>query len=87
MIHFEVNNMTKKKDKNLNILRTKRAFKMKQNRFFIIFKGFSLKQIKQFFLEGENPTPKFRNYFPLLMLPSHFSLLDENKITEDWVLK
>ena len=34
-------------DKNLNILRTKRAFKMKS--FFIIFKGLSIKQITQIF--------------------------------------
>ena len=33
-----------------------RAFKMKQKEFFIILKGLSLKQIKQIFLEGENPT-------------------------------
>ena len=30
--------MTKKSNKNLNILRTKRAFKVKQKTFFIIFK-------------------------------------------------
>ena len=29
----------------------KRAFKMKQKAFFIIFKGFSMKQIKQKFFE------------------------------------
>ena len=29
---------------------------MKQKAFFIIFKGFSLKQIKTIFLEGESPT-------------------------------
>ena len=34
----------------------KRAFKMKQ--FLIIFKGLSLKQIIQFFVEGESPTLK-----------------------------
>ena len=43
-------------DKNLNILRTKGAFKMKQKSFFINFKGIPLKQIKQFFLECEGPT-------------------------------
>ena len=37
----------------------KKAFKMKQKAFFIIFKGLSLKQIKQIFLEGESrPTLK-----------------------------
>ena len=34
---------------NLNILRTKRAFKMKWKVFFINFQGLSLKQIKQFY--------------------------------------
>ena len=34
-------------EKNLNILRTKRAFKIKQKVFFIIFKGLSLKLMKQ----------------------------------------
>ena len=34
----------------------KRAFKMKQKVSFIIFKGLSIKQITQIFLEGENLT-------------------------------
>ena len=38
------------------ILRTERAFKMKQGAFFINFKGLSIKQIKQFFLKGQSPT-------------------------------
>ena len=46
----------KSRDKNLNILRTKRAFKMKQKEFVIIFKGFSIKQIMQIFLLGVSPT-------------------------------
>ena len=33
----------------------KRAFKTKQKTFFINFKGLSIKQITQIFLEGENP--------------------------------
>ena len=37
---------TKSQCKNLNILRKKRAFKMKSKAFFIIFEGLSLKQIK-----------------------------------------
>ena len=41
--------MTKKLRKNLNILRTKKAFKMKHKAFFMIFKGLSLKQEKQNF--------------------------------------
>ena len=46
----------KSHDKNLNILRTKRAFKINQNAFFIIFKGLLMKQISQIFLESEIPT-------------------------------
>ena len=46
----------KSHDKNLNISRTKRAFKMRQKVFFIIFKGLSLKQIKTIFLKDESPT-------------------------------
>ena len=33
----------------------RKAFKMKQKAFFIIFKGLSLKQIKIFFFKGESP--------------------------------
>ena len=43
-------------DKNLKILRTKTAIRMKQKAFFIIFKRLLLEQIKQFFFEGEDPT-------------------------------
>ena len=39
--------VTKKSRQILNILRTKRAFKVKWKVFFIIFKGLSLKQIRQ----------------------------------------
>ena len=39
--------VTKKSRQILNILRTKRAFKVKWKIFFIIFKGLSLKQIRQ----------------------------------------
>ena len=46
--------MPKKQDKKLNILRTKRAFKMKQKAFFVIFEGLSLKQITKYFLEGKS---------------------------------
>ena len=34
--------MTERQDKNLNIVRTKRAFKVKEKAFFIIFKGLSV---------------------------------------------
>ena len=40
----------------LNILRTKRNFKMKQKAFFGIVKRLSLNQIKQIFLKGESLT-------------------------------
>ena len=43
-------------DKNFNILRTKRAFKVEWKAFFITFKGISLKKIKQICLEGESST-------------------------------
>ena len=43
-------------DKNTNIWRLKSAIKMKYKAFFIIFKGLSLKQIKQLFLEGKSST-------------------------------
>ena len=46
---------TKCQDKNLNILRTNRAFKIKQNAFFIVFEALSLKKIF-FFSEDESPT-------------------------------
>ena len=46
---------TKCQDKNLNILRTNRAFKIKQNAFFIVFEALALKKIF-FFSEGESPT-------------------------------
>ena len=46
----------KSQDKNVNILRTKRAVKMKERTLFLIFKGLSLKQIKPTSLEGESPT-------------------------------
>ena len=45
--------MPKSQDKNLNILRTKYI-----ENFSSLFKGLSLKEIKQFFLEDEIPTLK-----------------------------
>ena len=65
----------KRQDKNLNVLKTKGAFSIKQNLFFIIFKGFSLSQIKTTFLEGEIPTlnnqgNKGKNRNELLLLES-----------------
>ena len=57
---------TKRQDKNSNIFRTKRVFKMKQKAFFIIFTELSLKQIKQFVFEGESWTLIIPYYFKLL---------------------
>ena len=45
-----------RKYKNMNISRTKRAFKMKQKAFFVTLNGLSVKQITQFFLKFESPT-------------------------------
>ena len=45
-----------RKYKNLNISRTKRAFKMKQKAFFVTLNGLSVKQITQFFLKFESRT-------------------------------
>ena len=52
----------KLRDKNLNILRTKSDFKMKQKAFFIIFKSLSTKQITHIFLESESHTLKNERY-------------------------
>ena len=48
----------KSNDKNLNMLGTKNAFKMKWKAIFFIFKGLSMKQITQIFFEGESLTLK-----------------------------
>ena len=39
---------------------------------FIIFKGYSLKQIKQFFLEGESPTLRYVKGFWFFTSHPHF---------------
>ena len=61
----------KSRDKNLNILRTKWAFKMKKNAFFIIFKGLSVKQITQIVLEGESPTLSLDRYIVKCVIGSN----------------
>ena len=48
--------LPKSQGKNLNILRTERAFEIKQKPFFIIFERLSLEQLKKLFLEGERST-------------------------------
>ena len=55
--------MTESYDKDLNILRAKRAIKMKEKAFFIIFKRLSINQITQTFLEGEGPTLALLKFF------------------------
>ena len=68
--------MIKNQDKNLNILRMKRAFMIKQKAFFVIFKGLLLKQIKQIFYKGESKGEsltltcicKFLLQFPCLLI-------------------
>ena len=53
---------SKCQDKNLNILRTNRAFKVKWKAFSIIFKGFLLKQIKRNFFGRWESDLKFYNW-------------------------
>ena len=80
VINFEINLIflikpyssiwTKSQDKNLNILRTQRAFNMKLKASFINCKGLSLKQIKQILLEGESPILKNKIlFFYVFLLP------------------
>ena len=54
VMNFEVNLIFHRRDKNRNILRTKRVFKMKLKAFFIIFKGLSIKLITKFFGRWES---------------------------------
>ena len=49
----------KSRDKNLNIFRKERAFKMKYKAVCIILKGLLIKKITQVFLKGETPTLTF----------------------------
>ena len=48
--------MSKNSRQNVNILRTKRAFKINKKKFLIIFNGFLLNQIKQLILVDESLT-------------------------------
>ena len=61
--------------KNVNILRMKRAFKMKWKALFIIFKGFSLNQTPPNFLECYSPTFK-SSYHQIPSLVEDKKLLD-----------
>ena len=54
----------KSHDKNLNILRIKITFKMKQKPLFIIFKGLLMKQVTHFF-EGESTTLRSNDFLNL----------------------
>ena len=62
-------------DKNLNILRTERVFKIKQKAFFNIFKRLSIKQITQIFLEGENPTLNLNFTFSVYFFRKYFNTI------------
>ena len=54
--------MTKMSWQKLTYLENEKSLKsMKQKAFFITFKGLSIKQIEQNFLEGESPT--LRKFF------------------------
>ena len=50
--------MTKMSGQKCKYLENERSFEdeIKKKTFFIVFKGLSLKQIKQIFLEDESPT-------------------------------
>ena len=58
--------MTKSQDKNLKILRTKRAFKVKEKAFFIIFKGLSV--AKNCLRPESVPLTQFSNLYSLQTL-------------------
>ena len=64
VIKFEISlNFLKSQDKNLNILRTKKAFEVKQKSFFTIFKGLSVAKncLRTESAPSKNiPTPKKR---------------------------
>ena len=47
--------MTEKSRQKFKNLENEKSFKLKES-IFMIFKGLSLKQIKQFFWENESPT-------------------------------
>ena len=51
--------MPKKSRQKFKYIKNKKKFQDETKVFFIIFKGLSLKQLKQNCLEGESPTLKF----------------------------
>ena len=55
--------MTKNSRQKLKHLENEKSFQDKIKRFFIIFEWLLLKQIKQFFVEGESPI--LSKYLPL----------------------
>ena len=70
----------KSHDKNFNILRRKRAFKMKQKAFFIIFKGLFNEVNNAIFLEGENWTSTWRKlklFIPKLLQMQRFQQMQK----------
>ena len=80
----------KSHDKNLNILGTKKAFKMKQKAFFIIFKGLSMKQFTQIFFGA---VPDFKEHVsktssdPCYLIHNYsFLILHKKKFTLEFGL-
>ena len=72
---------TKNQDKNVHILRTKRAFKMKYKPFFISFEELSLKEMIKKFFGGWVSDFKF-NSFTLCKVRQHREMWNScNKIT------
>ena len=61
--------MTKNSRRKLKHLENEKSFQDKIKRFFIIFEGLLLKQIKQTFLEGESPI--LSKYLPLKLKICH----------------
>ena len=62
--------MPQKLRQKCKYLENKRAFKMKEKAFFIIFKGVPLKQIKKFFLEGESPKNNICDISSATLIPN-----------------
>ena len=69
--------MAKKRDKNLSILRTKRAFKLNKKAFVIILKGLSL--VKNCLRPESAPLNMFRNKKNVVSISS---LGNKNKMNE-----
>ena len=73
---------TKVQEKNLISWEGKELSRWNKKQFFVIFKGLSLKQIKQFSLEGESPTLKHVWLFLNLIFKPYAWTGQKNKIVE-----